>query len=98
MAKDFQSQLENISSKLIVLTGKYRALEEAYRAVKNENTDLKAQLLARQKDIDDLKVENEYLRVASALRAISPDKLEETKATIANLIQDVDKCIADLLE
>ena len=98
MARDFQSQLESISAKLLVVSERYRALEEVHRAAKDEITQLKAELLVKQKEIDELNVKAEYLSVASALRGDSAGQLEDAKAVIADLIQEIDRSIADLIE
>lgn len=97
MARDFQQQLESVGAKLLVVSERYHKLEESYQAAKAEITDLKATLMARDRELDRLRVRNEYLTVASSVRG-SREELETTKAMIAELVREIDRCIADLLE
>jgi len=97
MARDFQQQLESLGAKLLVVSERYSHLEESYRAAKAEITELKAALLASEREIDRLKVDNEYLTVASTVRG-NRESLEVTRAMIADLVRDIDRCITDLLE
>ena len=96
MARDFKSRIDAVSAKLLVLTERYESMEQAYEAARQEIIMLKASLLAKDKEIDQLRTRAEYLTVASNLRGGSRSDL--AKALIADLLRDVDRCIDDLIE
>lgn len=98
MARDFKSRIDAVSAKLLVLTERYESMEQAYEAARQEIIMLKASLLAKDKEIDQLRTRAEYLTVASNLRGGSRSDLEQAKALIADLLRDVDRCIDDLIE
>ena len=97
MAADLQQQIERVRAKSRVLIEKYLALRRSYDELRNENTDLKAQIIARDGDLEKLRLQVEYLTVASTVRHSQGD-LAATRATIAELIREIDSCIEDLKE
>ncbi len=97
MASDLQQQIERVQAKTRVLGEKYRAVKQQRDAAREEVAGLKAQLLARDSQLEQLKQQVEYLTVASAVNNTTGD-LETTRAIIAGLLRDIDRCITDLLE
>lgn len=97
MAKDLQQQIERIRAKTTVVVEKYARLNAAWMAAKEEITDLKAQVLARDEEIERLRLQVEYLTVASTVR-ITGDDLKATRAMVADLVREIDRCISDLKE
>ena len=74
-----------------------KALQEKCGQLMEENSSLAAELEAQKKEIQQLKLENDYLKIA---RSIAPDRetLENSRRVIAKLVRDVDKCIEQLNE
>ncbi len=72
-------------------------LEEAATAARQRIRELEQDNERLQKRIDLLNQENEYLRV---VHSVSPSRsdAENTRALLAGLVRDIDKCIADLGE
>jgi len=97
MASDLQQQLESVRAKTRVVGEKYHHLRDAYLAAKDEISDLKAQVLARDEEIEKLRMKVEYLSMASTVR-LTGDDLAATRAMVADLVRDIDRCIADLTE
>ena len=97
MASDLNQQLENIRAKTRVVGVKYRHLLEAYNEAKQEISSLKAEVLAQKNEIQNLKAQNEYLSIASTVR-MTGDDLKATKAMIADLVREIDRCLIDLKE
>lgn len=96
MAANLQQQLHRVQSKALVVSEKYRSLRESHDAARAEISNLKAQLLARDTTIERLRSQLDYLKIASTLGdAAQP---EETRAMIADLMREIDRCIADLLD
>lgn len=97
MASDLQQQLERVRAKATVVGEKYQHLRSEFLAAKDEISELKAKVLARDAEIEQLKLQVEYLTVASTVR-LTGDDLKATRAMVADLVREIDKCIADLKE
>ena len=97
MASDLQQQIERVQAKTRVLGEKYKLVKQQRDAAREEIADLRAQLLARDASVEQLKQRVEYLTVASAVNNTT-GALESTRAIIAGLLRDIDRCITDLLE
>ncbi len=97
MAGDLQNQLQDLCVKTRLVGEKYRHIKTAYDQSREEISDLKAQILARDKEIEQLKLKVEYLSIASTVR-LSADNLAATKAMVADLVREIDNCLADLKE
>lgn len=97
MARDFNTQLKSLSAKMTVITEKYSALEQSHRAARDEIIELKAKILARDKEIEQLRARIEYLTVASTMGS-DRKSVEATRTMIADLVREIDRCITDLLE
>lgn len=95
MASDFIEQVNRIRAKASVIVEKYAKTEEAYKAAREEITQLKAMLLARDKEIEKLRMQVEHLSIASVVK-VSGDDLESTRAMVADLVREIDRCIVDL--
>ena len=79
-----------------------RQLMMAYQDERQKNADLQAQLEACQQQlagaeqtIDGLKKDYDTLKTARMIE-VSGDDVKESRAKIARLIREVDKCIASL--
>lgn len=97
MATDIRQQIERVQSKMNVLGERYASLKAAYDEARSQISDLKAQLLARDEQLKQLNIKVENLTVASNVGTGAQD-LDDSKALIADLIREIDRCIADILE
>lgn len=97
MAANLREQLDRVRSKTSIVVEKYHRLKEAYTDARQENDRLKAELLARDKEIEQLRMKVEYLSIASTVKLTGND-LETTRAMVADLVREIDRCIADLSE
>lgn len=97
MASDLQQQIERVRAKTFVLTEKYTVTKTALDEAREQITELKAKIMSRDKTIQDLKAKVEYLTVASVIEHDS-GSVEASRAIIADLLKEVDKCIRDLVE
>lgn len=97
MASELQTTLDRIISKSEVLLERYKMLEADKVAVEKENETLRARLVAMDKELEQLRRDYDYLHIA---RLVSPTREEITKnqAILAKLVQDIDKCISQLME
>ena len=95
MASDLAEQLERISDKSRLLLIRFGELQKRNAALTSELQDMRATLVARDAEIEKLRLELEYLRIATN---IAPDSKEAVYATISDLVREIDRCITDLME
>ena len=92
---DFHEQLRRIVDKTRLLLIRNQALAEEVKRLKSEAADRKAELLARDSEIEKLRLELEYLKVASTVSPTADDRRHAAEM-ISNLEREIDRCIADL--
>ena len=97
MAKDLAEQLSRIGHKAELLVTRYATLREDNEKLRRQLTELKAELKARDALIDRQRIELEHLKISSA---IAPDTAtaREARATLTELVRDIDACVADLMK
>lgn len=97
MAKDFAEQLSRIGHKAELLVTRYSTLKEHNAQLRKQVLELQAALRARDALIEKQNIELEHLHVSSAL---APDAAtaREARATIAELVREIDACVADLMK
>ena len=97
MVSELQTTLRRLQAKSDVLLEKYHALKLEKEAVKQENDQLRSRLAQLDKEIEKLRLDYEYLQLA---RMITPtrESVVRSRAILAKLVQDVDKCISQLME
>lgn len=92
---DFHEQLRRIVDKTRLLLIRNQALAEEVKRLKSEAADRKAELLARDSEIEKLRLELEYLKVASTVSPTADDRRHAAEM-ISNLVREIDRCIAGL--
>ena len=97
MVSELQTTLRRLQAKSDVLLEKYHALKLEKEAVEQENDQLRSRLAQLDKEIENLRLDYEYLQMA---RMITPtrESVVQSRAILAKLVQDVDKCISQLME
>lgn len=97
MAFDYQSTFRRIIAKTHLLEERYKLMASKKENAEAEVEQLRKALAQKDKRIHELETEAEYLRVAATV-APSREQVEETKALIADLVREIDRCIIDLSE
>ena len=97
MASNLQDTLQRVVNKREILIEKYRALLEEKRRVDAANESLNSKNVALEKEIERLRQENEYLRLARSISS-TPEQTEANRARISKLVRDIDKCISQLTD
>lgn len=97
MASDLRASLTRISEKSRFLTQRYRRVYQEHQQALDEIEGLRNLLEQRNKEIQTLKMQLEYLSVVSTI-VPSREALDQTRTKIAGLVRDIDRCIADLKE
>ncbi len=92
---DFRAQLQRIIDKTRLLLIRNDALAQEIKALKDERDELKGALLARESELQKLRLEVEYLRVASVVSPTASDRRNAAEM-ISNIVRELDRCIADL--
>lgn len=97
MAIDLAEQLSRINGKAQLLLIRYNALRGKVESLTSENQELRAVILAREAEIEKLKTEMEYLRIAST---VDPDRKtkESVYTMLSDIVREIDRCVADLKE
>lgn len=97
MAESLSEIFERLLSKQQVLVERYRLPENKLDAAEQEKAALENTVRQQQVRMEKPEMDNEYLRIA---RRIAPDDdaLDKSRALIAKLVRDVDKCIEQLNE
>lgn len=97
MAIDLKQQLDRVSAKADLIVQRCMSLTQQRDEALGRIAELEATLAARDKELEQLRVENENLRV---VEAICPDrsKVEQARSLISELVRDIDRCILDLKE
>ena len=97
MVSELQTTHRRLQAKSDVLLEKYHALKLEKEAVEQENDQLRSRLAQLDKEIEKLRLDYEYMQMA---RMITPtrESVVQSRAILAKLVQDVDKCISQLME
>lgn len=95
MAVDLKQQLERVSVKAQIITGRYLSLRKQLDEANTEISRLSATIGQMQTEIEKLKLANEYLRLVKSI-ADDPAEVRKAKAIITRLVREIDRCILDL--
>ncbi|MDE6368990.1 MAG: hypothetical protein K2K94_07115 [Muribaculaceae bacterium] len=97
MAVDLKQQLERVAAKADLIVERCKQLTQQRDEALAQLAELRQLLSEREKEAEQLRVDNEYLRVVSAL---CPDRkeVENARSLISGLVRDIDRCILDLKE
>lgn len=95
MVVDLKQQLERVAAKADLLVGKCRILTQQRDEALSRLAQMEQQLTECQKELEQLRVDNEHLRTVTTLY---PDRkaVEEARSLISGLVRDIDRCILDL--
>ncbi len=97
MASDLEQSLVRLGEKSRLLADRYKVAIAQRDSARQQNQQLTKQLAECQKTIEQLNVKLQYYSIASAI-APNRDQLDEARATIAELVREIDRCIADLAD
>jgi hypothetical protein len=97
MADELNITLNRLGEKSRFLVERYRVVTQQRNNALSTIDELQKSLLERDKELQQLKLQVEYLTLSSSL---TPDReaLDKTAAIITGLVRDIDRCIADLKE
>lgn len=95
MAVDLKQQIERISSKMQLIVERQQAMSQKLASAREEIRTLKATVMARDAEIEQLRRDNAYLHMVKSLTS-DPRELRQAKVMITKLVREIDRCIRDL--
>lgn len=97
MTENLKEQLDRVAAKAGLIVERYRLKAQQLEQAQTKVAELEEKLTACKKELEKLRVDNEYLRVVTN---ISPDRkdIEKVKSLISGLVRNIDRCILDLKE
>lgn len=97
MAIDLADTLSRIVRKAESLTDRYEVLSEAKQEADARIAELEDVVSGLQEEVRRLKAEVEYLTVVNVISPTRED-IDRSRAKLSGLVQEINKCIADLTE
>lgn len=97
MPGELTDTIQRVSAKARLLVERYNVLLGLKHEADDRIRELDNLVLSQKKEIEMLRTENEYLRIATTLSPSRSD-LDKTRQTIALLVREIDRCITDLSE
>lgn len=92
---ELEEQLKRIIDKSRLMVIRFDALKDELRKLRKEKVTDAEEIRALRKENETLKLELEYLKVASTISPKEEDRAL-TAQIISNLMREIDKCISDL--
>lgn len=95
MAVELQQTIDRVNAKAHILLDRYALIRRRRNEAEAKIKELEAELSNLQAENEDLRRQVEFLRIATT---IVPDRkdVERSRAMLAELVREIDKCIADL--
>ncbi|MDE6365959.1 MAG: hypothetical protein K2L33_00075 [Muribaculaceae bacterium] len=95
MAQNVQNIASSIKSKVAVIIDRQHMLAQTIEAERAESARLREKVKELTEEVKRLKTDNEYLTVMRAA-AVTPQQAEQSRAMLAGLVREIDRCIAEL--
>lgn len=97
MAGEFQQKIDKVNAKMQILLDRFAIVSRGRTEALHRVEELEKQLAELIAENRRLAQEVEFLKIATT---IAPDRKEvkETRAILAQMVRDIDKCIAELAD
>lgn len=92
MAANLLQRIENIEAKATLMVERYEKMRKAKEAAEERIAELEAVIDRNDRMIDELNRRMEYLKAASVMTP-GRDEVESTRALLAGLVREIDRCI-----
>ncbi|MFC2118058.1 hypothetical protein ACFLRG_01165 [Bacteroidota bacterium] len=93
MARDQNELIQEFSQNLKILYSRYADIKGDKQQLLNENNELKSLVQKLEEKIQDLKSDNNKLKLSGAVMA-SSDSQQDAKAKVNRIVREIDNCIA----
>lgn len=95
MAESLSEIFDRLLAKQQILLERYDAMKEKLKASCEENESLRKENLKQRQRIEKLEMDKSFLQMAK-LMAPDRESLDRSRALVAKLVRDVNKCIEQL--
>lgn len=95
MAGNLQQRLDSLKSKAQLLVERYARVVDAKNAADIRIAELESTISRQKAEIDVMRQKIEHLQVVTTI-AHNREDVERTRAFLAELVRDIDKCINEL--
>lgn len=97
MAGDLQKRLDSLRNKAQLLMKRYALMEEENVLMRQKISELESEVSRQSRELIDKDRQIEQLRVLGVMAPTRED-VEQSRAFLAGLVRDIDKCINELNE
>lgn len=97
MAADLQQTIERLKAKMLVVSDRFSLVCRQRDEALDRVADLEKQNAGLRADVERLTKEVDFLRIATTIAPERKD-VEKTRHLLADLLRDIDKCMADFKE
>lgn len=97
MAGDLQQRLDSLKGKAQLIIKRYALLEEENASMRQRISDLKKAIERQERELTAKDRQIEQLRMMGII-APGREDVEKSRAFLAGLVRDIDKCINELKE
>lgn len=97
MAGNIHETSSNIQAKVRILIDRHKLLLKEMDESRHRIAQLTADIEARDKQIERMEMEIDYLKIATTIAPARAD-VEKSRALIAELVREIDRCINDLTQ
>ena len=92
---EMKDKLKTVARKLAILRKRYLALHAENKELKRDIECKDLEIAKLEKEVKQLRIDNEFLRVAHSVPA-SPEVVAGYKKQVAKMVRDIDRCIKQL--
>ncbi len=95
MAQNIQDISTSIRAKVEVISNRQAMLVETIERQRAEAEAMRRRISELEAEVKRLEADKEYLTVVRAA-AVTPQQAEQSRAMLAGLVREIDRCIAEL--
>ena len=92
---ELKDKLKTVARKLAILRKRYLALQAENKEMKRDIESKELEIAKLDKEVNQLRIDNEFLRVAHSVPA-KPEVVAGYKKQVAKMVRDIDRCIKQL--
>ena len=92
---ELKDKLKTVARKLAILRKRYLALQTENKEMKRDIERKELEIAKLEKEVSQLRIDNEFLRVAHSVPA-NPEVVAGYKKQVAKMVRDIDRCIKQL--
>lgn len=96
MADDIKEKLTRIGHKAELLVTRFKSLIAENSELRQSLDEKEAEITRLARELEQVRIENEHLRVASRVAA-TRESLDETRAFVSDLMREIDACVDTLV-